>query len=159
MHSPEHEDLALLFESGELDEAGRADFERTMAGCAECRAFLESVRACHRLSTSARLTPRPELDEAVLESGSPRPRLLDPWTVAGVASSLVLAGALIAFLGRPAPRPADLAWSSGLEERVAAAGEELEAISESLGAETESGDIDDDLDALESAAEIFGEQG
>jgi hypothetical protein len=162
MHNPEHEELCLLFDSGELDSRRRAEFERTLSVCAECRVFLESLRACGRLCRGAVLTPGPELDARALEgtpaagAGVPRPQLLSPWTVTGLSASLVLAGALVVFLARPAAPPGDLAWTSGLDEKVAAVGEELEDVSRSVKG-TEGGDIDDDLEALESAAQQMRE--
>ncbi|MBI5884255.1 MAG: hypothetical protein HZB91_14260 [Elusimicrobia bacterium] len=162
MHSPEHEELCLLFEAGELDFGRKADFESTLAGCGECRAFLESLKACHRLCEGARLIPGPELDSRVL-AGTPAakaaPGLLRTRTVVGLSASLVLAAVLAVFLGGPGNQPQDLAWTNGLEDQVAAAGEELEDISKSLGGAADSGDIDDELDALESAAGQMEEQG
>ncbi|MBI4678781.1 MAG: hypothetical protein HY748_14475 [Elusimicrobia bacterium] len=178
MHSPEHEERCLLYEAGELTEAERSAFAGALAACADCRDFLASIEACHRFCDAAGIAPDAALDARTLEgtpcrrhlsdggrgrSGSaldrapageprpPRPRV-SPRAAVGLTLAFSFAAVLAVFLIRPSSEPKDLEWSNGLDEKVAAAGEELEDISWSLGVGADSGDIDRELDDLEGAA-------
>lgn len=163
MHSPEHEELCLLYDSGELAAPDRSSFERTLADCRDCRVFLASVKACHRLAEGASTGPGRDLDNRVLAGTAgqamgarPAGPLLRPTTA---VAALALAAALALFLVRPAPEARDLEWSGGVDDHFAAAGEELEDIALSLGQGLDASDIDRDLEELESSAGQIKDQG
>jgi len=62
MNCPEFEDPILEYCEGAISPAGRARVEAHLAGCGECRAYLETERELDRLL--ARSIPRPALSPA-----------------------------------------------------------------------------------------------
>jgi len=53
MHSPEFEDLCLLYASGELAQADQARFREHRSQCAQCAAFLEAMAFGSRVARAA----------------------------------------------------------------------------------------------------------
>jgi|GEM_PF-3641681 len=111
-----HENRCLLYESGELDGAEAAEFERHLKGCAECRERLALVRRVHRASGAlAEDAPR-RLVAAVVARARPEPAAV-PWLVflrpLGLAAGAAFAAALLMYALRGTPRtPAETEASS-----------------------------------------------
>lgn len=85
-----HREQCLLYESGELAAGERAEFERHLEGCAECRERLETARAAHRWARGAAPEPPRRLTAAVLIAAGGAP-------AAGRAGTAGLAFAAMLF--------------------------------------------------------------
>lgn len=165
---PEHDELPFLYASGELDPAGRAEFERHLAACAACRAALEGGRWGSRLAAAAAREPDPALVERAIRAA------LAPageGTGAGgfwaalrpAALGLGLGLALLVFLVRVARVPREApAWPNGLERELAALEDDLGALEARLSPEAAaaswSADFEDALSELDLRRGALEEQ-
>ncbi|MBI5209040.1 MAG: hypothetical protein HY927_03610 [Elusimicrobia bacterium] len=159
MHSPEHEERCLLYEAGELGAAQAAAFERVLAGCEDCRAFMAGIKESHRLCGAARLSPSLELDERVLARLAPSERDTRaglpagrPWRAMGMSLAFAGAAALVLMSRWDFVPGEELEWTGSIETRIAAAQDEMEAVSESVAPGYDA-DIEGDIETLERSAD------
>ncbi|MEK7744154.1 MAG: hypothetical protein AAB578_07165 [Elusimicrobiota bacterium] len=148
MHK-EHEDLCVLYHSGELPPAEAARFKETAGNCPECRDLLEALDAGGRLARLDAFPPPRRLDERVSASAresrrgslfSPRPARL----------AFAFAAAALLLWSPWKPREA-LQWADGFDEDVEAVSEDIAAVAESL-AYLGDAEFDSELRGLERGA-------
>lgn len=148
MHK-EHEDLCVLYHSGELPPPEAARFKTTADSCPECRVLLEALEAGARIARLDSFPPPRRLDKRVAVAArasvrgspfSPRPARL---AFAFVAAALLL--------WSPWKPREGLRWADGFDEDVEAVSEDIAAVAESL-AYLGDAEFDSELRGLERGA-------
>lgn len=160
MHSLEHEDLCLLYESGELSASERMVFERELATCDSCRLFQRALRRHSTIAKVAVCLPSEALDESIIgqirADSRPEPVLRSNRR----ALALACAAALLAFAAADGSRRS-LAWNIGLEREMASVGDDIEALSLGMNSdagESPSSDFDAEINDLEKGVESLRHQ-
>jgi len=132
-----HEDLALLYHAGELEEPARGRFQEHWASCAECRRTLRELGLAQRLAGESTLQPPADAVEAVARAARPvetggrvRLGLVGAW---GWRFGLGLAFAATVFVSlrlSPAERPA--AWRNTIDVELAELDQRMDRLNGSL---------------------------
>jgi hypothetical protein len=126
----EHEDLCVLYHSGELPPHEAARFKTTADNCPDCRVLLEALDAGGRLARLDAIPPPRRLDESVLASARKGVREI-PFAPRPARLALAFAAAAI-LLWSPWKTREGMQWADGLDEDVEAVSEDLSAVAESL---------------------------
>ena len=158
MHSSEFDELGLLYASGELAELERLRFEAHRGGCADCAELAAALASGRRAADRAAVSlPQFAAERIVLrafqgERRAPAPgyaRLRRGLAAAALLSALAL---FVRLAGLERARPAELAWTNGVERGLRNLDEDLAALDGELTVSKTSIEIEEDFRRLEGSA-------
>jgi len=157
MHDAAHEERCLLLQAGELAPEEARRFQAESHACPACREFLASLAMTSAAARRAAVAPPAGLDAQVLGRAVParvwRPR----WP--RISLGLAAAAAALALVVLPVrERSEDLHWANGIERDIARMDQDLDEISRSLTAVSDSYEIDAGLSHVEEMAQSLKRQ-
>ena len=87
-----HKEHCLLYESGEMDPASRAEFEGHLSSCEGCRDWLKAIRKAHAWAEAVKVPPPAQAVSEAMRRGPQEPPAGGGGIMKGLMSFLLVSG-------------------------------------------------------------------